>query len=37
MMQKHSERMQRLVTAGLLPDRTGQPAKVSAHISWRTC
>jgi hypothetical protein len=28
-----SERMQRLVTAGLLPERAGQPVKVWAHIS----
>jgi len=28
-----SRRMQRLVTAGLLPDRAGQPAKVWAHVS----
>jgi Domain of unknown function (DUF222) len=27
------EAMQRLVTAGLLPDRAGQPAKVWAHVS----
>ncbi len=33
MMQKHSGRMQRLVTAGLLPERAGQPVKVVAHIS----
>ncbi len=25
--------MRRLVTAGLLPERAGQPAKVLAHIS----
>ena len=34
MMQKHSGRMQRLVTAGLLPERAGQPVKVWAHISF---
>ena len=28
-----SEAMQRLVTAGLLPERAGQPVKVWAHIS----
>jgi hypothetical protein len=28
-----NKRMQRLVTAGLLPDRAGQPAKVLAHVS----
>jgi hypothetical protein len=33
MMQNHSERMQRLVAAGLLPERAGQPVKVVAHIS----
>ena len=33
MMQKHSGRMQRLVAAGLLPERAGQPVKVVAHIS----
>jgi len=33
MMQKHSERMRRLVASGLLPERAGQPAKVWAHIS----
>ena len=33
MMQKRSGRMQRLVTAGLLPERAGQPVKVVAHIS----
>ena len=33
MMQKHSGRMQRLVAAGLLPERAGQPVKVWAHIS----
>jgi hypothetical protein len=34
MMQNHSRRMQRLVTAGLLPERAGQPVKVWAHISF---
>ena len=29
-----SEAMQRLVTAGLLPERAGQPVKVWAHISF---
>jgi hypothetical protein len=33
MMQNHSRRMGRLVAAGLLPERAGQPAKVWAHIS----
>ena len=33
MMQKHSGRMQRLVTAGLLPERAGQPVKALVHIS----
>ena len=33
MMQQHSQRMQRLVAAGLLPERAGQPVKVWAHIS----
>jgi len=33
MMQKHSGRMRRLVAAGLLPERAGQPVKVVAHIS----
>ena len=33
MMQNPSRRMQRLVTAGLLPERAGQPVKVVAHIS----
>ena len=33
MTQKHSERMHRLVTADLLPERAGQPVKASVHIS----
>jgi len=33
MMQYHSERMQRLVTAELLPERAGQPVKAWVHIS----
>ena len=33
MMQKHSGRMRRLVTAGLLPERAGQPVKAWVHIS----
>ena len=32
-MHYRSSRMQRLVTAGLLPERAGQPVKVVAHIS----
>ena len=32
-MQNHSCRMRRLVAAGLLPERAGQPVKVWAHIS----
>ena len=32
MTQKHSDRMRRLVAAGLLPERAGQPVKVWAHI-----
>ena len=31
------EAMRRLVAAKLLPERAGQPVKVWAHISWRTC
>ena len=31
--QKHSGRMQRLVTAGLLPERAGQPVKALVHLS----
>ncbi len=30
------EAMQRLVTAGLLPERAGQPVKAVVHISWPT-
>ena len=33
MMQKHSGRMRRLLAAGLLPERAGQPVKAWAHIS----
>ena len=33
MMQKHSGRMRRLVAAGLLPERAGQPVKAWVHIS----
>jgi hypothetical protein len=33
MTQNHSGRMRRLVAAGLLPERAGQPVKVWAHIS----
>ena len=33
MTQKHSGRMRRLVAAGLLPERAGQPVKAWAHIS----
>jgi hypothetical protein len=33
MMQNHSRRMRRLVGAGLVPDRAGQPAQAWAHIS----
>ena len=33
MMQNHSRRMRRLVTAGLLPERAGQPVKAVVHIS----
>jgi hypothetical protein len=33
MTQKHSGRMRRLVAAGLLPERAGQPVKVWAHMS----
>ena len=32
-MQFHSRRMRRLVAAGLLPERAGQPVKAWAHIS----
>jgi hypothetical protein len=35
-----NDRMHRLVTAGLLPERAGQPVKAWVHISladrWRT-
>ena len=33
MTQKHSGRMRRLLAAGLLPERAGQPVKAWAHIS----
>jgi hypothetical protein len=33
MTQKHSDRMRRLVAAGVLPERAGQPVKIWAHIS----
>jgi hypothetical protein len=33
MTQKHSRRMRRLLAAGLLPERAGQPVKAWAHIS----
>ena len=33
MMQKRSGRMRRLVAAGLLPERAGQPVKAWVHIS----
>ena len=33
MTQNHSGRMRRLVAAGLLPGRAGQPVKAWAHIS----
>ena len=33
MTQNHSDRIRRLVAAGLLPERAGQPVKVWAHIS----
>ena len=33
MMQNHSGRMRRLVAAGLLPERAGQPVRVWAHVS----
>ena len=32
-MQNYNHRMQRLVTAGLLPERAGQPVKAWVHIS----
>ena len=32
-MQKHSHRMRRLMAAGLLPERAGQPVKAWVHIS----
>ena len=32
-MQKHSHRMRRLVAAGLLPERAGQPVRAWVHIS----
>ena len=33
MTQKHSERMRRLIAAGLLPERAGQPVRAWVHIS----
>jgi hypothetical protein len=33
MTQNHSDRMWRLVAAGLLPERAGQPVKAWVHIS----
>ena len=33
MTQKHSGRMRRLVAAGLLPERAGQPVKALGHVS----
>jgi hypothetical protein len=33
MTQKHSDRMRRLIAAGLLPERAGQPVKAWVHIS----
>jgi len=33
MTQKHSGRMRRLVAAGLLPERAGQPVKLWGHVS----
>jgi hypothetical protein len=33
MTQKHSGRMRRLVAAGLLPERAGQPVKAWVHIA----
>jgi hypothetical protein len=33
MMQNHSRRMQRLLAAGLLPGRAGQPVRAWAHLS----
>jgi hypothetical protein len=33
MTQNHSDRMRRLVAAGLLPERAGQPVRVWAHVS----
>src|ERR1700733_15072615 len=32
-MHFHSHRMRRLVAAGLLPERAGQPVKIWAHVS----
>ena len=32
-MQKHSHRMRRLLAAGLLPERAGQPVKALVHVS----
>jgi hypothetical protein len=33
MTQNHSDRMRRLIAAGLLPERAGQPVKAWVHIS----
>jgi len=33
MTQNHSDRMRRLLAAGLLPERAGQPVKALVHIS----
>ena len=33
MTQNHSERMRRLLAAGLLPERAGQPVKAWVHVS----
>ena len=33
MTQKHSDRMRRLLAAGLLPERAGQPVKALVHVS----
>jgi hypothetical protein len=33
MTQNHSDRMRRLVAAGLLPERAGQPVRALVHVS----
>jgi hypothetical protein len=33
MTQNHSDRMRRLIAAGLLPERAGQPVKAIVHVS----